>query len=173
MEYEVALTNKEIQHVFSRIVKNWFAPVMYDYQGCVTALVEGNEERANYLLNNIMESCFSYFDTAKKPENFYHGFVLGLLGYMGNRYILNSNRESGLGRYDVMLEAKNKADKSVILEFKVADKVGELAKEAEEALEQINKKNYARILLAHGVDVQNIIKYGLAFKGKQALVKRG
>lgn len=146
---------------------------MYDYQGCVTALVEGNEERANYLLNNIMESCFSYFDTAKKPENFYHGFVLGLLGYMGNRYILTSNRESGLGRYDVMLEAKNKADKSVILEFKVADKVGELAKEAEEALEQINKKNYARMLLAHGVDVQHIIKYGLAFKGKQALVKRG
>lgn len=171
LEYEVALTNKEIIILFKRIAKDWFANVPYDYQGFVNALVTGNEEMLNYRLNNILQNSLSYFDTAKKPENFYHGFVLGLLAYLGDKYYLTSNRESGLGRYDVMLEAKDKNDFSIILEFKVASNLRRLKQEADDALKQIEKQQYEQALLQRGIAQDKILKYGIAFKNKQAVVK--
>lgn len=171
LEYKVALTNKEMIILFKRIAKDWFANVPYDYQAFVNALIAGNEEALNYRLNNILSNSLSYFDTAKKPENFYHGFVLGLLAYLGDKYYLTSNRESGLGRYDVMLEAKDKNDPSIILEFKVASNLRRLKAEADEALKQIEKKQYEQTLLQRGIAKEKIFKYGIAFKNKQAVVK--
>lgn len=171
LEYEVALTNKEIIILFKRIAKDWFSPVTYDYQAFVNALVTGNEEVLNYRLNNILGNSLSYFDTAKQPENFYHGFVLGLLAYLGDKYYLTSNRESGLGRYDVMLEAKDKNNSSIILEFKIASNIRRLKAEADEALKQIEKKQYEQSLLQRGIAQDKILKYGIAFKNKQAVVK--
>lgn len=171
LEYEVALTNKEILTVFKRIAKDWFANVPYDYQAFVNALVSGNEEVLNYRLNNILQNSLSYFDTAKKPENFYHGFVLGLLAYLGDKYYLTSNRESGLGRYDVMLEANDQNDPSIILEFKVATNLRRLKQEADDALKQIEKQQYEQTLLQRGIAQDKIFKYGIAFKNKQAVVK--
>ena len=120
---------------------------------------------------------FSYFDTGKRPshqepERFYHGFVLGLISELYGRYVITSNRESGFGRYDVMLEPKNKEDKAYIFEFKVHDPDEEqsLSETVEAALKQIEEKQYEAALIAKGIEPERIYKFGFAFEGKKVLI---
>ena len=124
-KYQLALTNLEVKLMFQGMVHDWFAPVQPDYNDFVRAMLLGDVDAMNEYMNRIAIQTFSYFDTGERasgaePERFYHGFVLGLLVDLRDRYYLKSNRESGFGRYDVMLEPKNSKEcKAVILEFKV------------------------------------------------------
>ena len=136
----------------------------------------------NYYMNEVALGTFSSFDTGKapsgasQPERFYHGFVLGLMVDRAKNYILKSNRESGFGRYDVVMEPKDPAQVAVIMEFKVFnEKKGEKSLEdtAENALKQIEEKKYDTDLLQRGIPAERIYKYGFAFEGERCLIKRG
>lgn len=123
-KYELALTNLEVRIMFHNLIRSWFARAKADYNYFVKALLAGDTLAMNNYMNRVSRKTFSYFDTGKdpsylEPERFYHGFVLGLIMDLQDRYVITSNRESGFGRYDVMLEPKNKTDHAYILEFKV------------------------------------------------------
>lgn len=126
----------------------------------------------------IMKSRWqSSFDVGQKesrtaPERFYHGFVLGLLVELNSRYVMLSNHESGLGRYDVMLKPKKPSDDAYILEFKVINtkKEKDLSETVQAALKQIDDKKYETSLIARGVPVEKIHKYGFVFRGKEVLI---
>ena len=129
-------------------------------------------------MNEVALKIFSYFDTGSnpskvQPERFYHGFVLGLLVDLKGRYHMTSNRESGFGRYDIMLEpVKPEQDDAIIIEFKVFHPKKEQSMEETiaAALNQIEKKQYEADLIAKGIPKDKIRKYGFAFEGKNVLI---
>ena len=175
--YDLALTNYEVKRMFYSMVRGWFSPVKKDYNGFVKALLRGNLKEMNIYMNHVAIETFSYFDTGKRisrtePERFYHGFVLGLLTELVEEYVLTSNRESGYGRYDVMLEPKDKTKKAFILEFKIHEPEEEnsLKETVEVALKQIEEMQYEVDLIAKGCKRENIKKYGFAFEGKKVLI---
>ncbi len=175
--YELALTNLEVRIMFERMIKGWFHESRTDYNDFVKALLLGDIHAMNEYMNGIARSVFSYFDTGKNPseanpERFYHGFVLGLMVELRGRYVLTSNRESGFGRYDVMLEPVNPADDAIIMEFKVfrTKKENELSDTVNAALMQIEDKKYETALIAKGIPKKKIRKYGFAFRGKEVLI---
>ncbi len=131
----------------------------------------------NEYMNRVAMSTFRYFDTGKQPsgeepERFYHGFVLGLMVELAGRYTILSNRERGFGRYDVMLEPLRAEDDAYILEFKVYSprRESSLEETVENALLQIEKKQYEAALKAKGIEDGRIRKYGFAFRGKEVLI---
>ena len=175
--YELALTNGEVRRIFEDLVENWFKGTE-SYGGFLEALREGNLKYMNEYMNDVSLSCFSSFDTGgtsakRNPERFYHGFVLGLLVDLRDRYVLTSNRESGLGRYDVMLEPRDPArDDAFIFEFKVhdSDDESDLKATVAAALEQIKARHYAQQLIERGIPENRIRKYGFAFRGREVLI---
>lgn len=131
----------------------------------------------NAYMNRVALNIFSYFDTGKgpsgtEPERFYHGFVLGLLVDMSDKYLLHSNRESGFGRYDVLLEPLNKEEDGIIIEFKVHDPEDEetLQDTVQSVLKQIEEKKYGQEIRRRGISKEHIRKYGFAFEGKKVLI---
>ena len=177
-QYELALTNLEVKLMFRNMIRNWFTEAETDYNDFIRAMLEDDLDAMNEYMNRVALRTFSYFDTGnspsgEEPERFYHGFVLGLIVDLQNRYFITSNQESGFGRYDVVLEPKNSCtDDAIILEFKVRNKRREASLEdtVQEALKQIEKKQYAERLTARGIPKEHIRSYGFAFQGKKVLI---
>lgn len=176
--YELSVTNFEVLVMLKKLVRSWFAPSASNYNEFIKALLQDDIKAMNLYMNRIAVSVFSFFDTGKKPsettepERFYHGFVLGLIVDLEERYRITSNRESGFGRYDIMLEPKNGHDPAIIIEFKIQEPEEEkdLSQTVEAALRQIDAKNFAVELLDKGIQADRIRKYGFAFCGKTVLV---
>ena len=125
-KYEIALTNLEVKLMFRNMIRMWFSEAETDYNDFVKALLIGDVRAMNVYMNRVALSTFSYFDTGKRPfgdepERFYHGFVLGLIVELQVRYVITSNRESGFGRYDVVLEPRNPKEDDAIVEIKVGE----------------------------------------------------
>ena len=175
--YELTLTNREVKRMFCTMVRGWFQKSRREYNGFIKALLEDDLKTMNYYMNKVALATFSTFDTGNKPseaaepERFYHGFILGLLVELSDRYTVTSNRESGFGRCDVILEPKQKDD-GILLEFKVqdTDDEKELSDTVKAALQQIEKKKYETLLTEKGIPKKRRRKYGFAFSGKQVLI---
>ncbi len=177
--YELVLTNKEVEIMFRKMIKKWFSGSAAVYNGFIKAMLENDVKSMNAYMNKVALATFSFFDSGRKPseeaepERFYHGFVLGLSVELADRYIITSNRESGFGRYDVMLEPRRREDPGILMEFQVRDSADEatLADTAQEALDQIERKRYAAVLEEKGIEKTRMRRYGFAFEGKTVLIK--
>lgn len=175
--YELAITNMEINVMFRGMVSDWFSDSQPEYNSFIKALVLGDVDHMNDYMNEVTLHMFGSFDTGRQPsqaqpERFYHGFVLGLMVDMQRDYIVTSNGESGFGRYDVMIEPRDKKKDAFILEFKVFNKRREKSLEdtVRAAHAQIEEKQYEAALVAKGIPAGNIRKYGFAFEGKKVLI---
>lgn len=177
-EYELTLTNHEVKRMFYSMVRGWFNCVQTDYNDFIKALLLEDIKAMNAYMNRVALNIFSYFDMGRKPsgeepERFYHGFVLGLMVDLQNRYIISSNKESGFGRYDVVLEPRNPGEgHAIIMEFKVRDPEEKttLRDTVQDALKQIEEKKYETALIQRGIPADRIRKYGFAFEGKKVLI---
>ena len=176
--YHLKITNLETTAMFSEMFTGWFQGNHSSYNDFIRALLQGSIKQMNLYMNDVALDTFSTFDTGSRPsartqpERFYHGFVLGLLVDLREEYLLKSNRESGFGRYDVMLIPKDRTRPAIVMEFKVfdGDEEQDLKDTVQAALKQIEEKQYDTELLALGIPKDHIRHYGFAFEGKKVLI---
>lgn len=180
-KYELSLTNLEVRIMFQKLISGWFKTIRNTSDEFVIALIKGDIKAMNYFMNKIALATFSYFDVGNKPseyiepERFYHGFVLGIMVGERENYIIKSNRESGFGRYDIMMvpkDIKNKKLPAIVIEFKVYDSEDEkqLKDTVEAAHRQIEEKRYDDEIIQLGIEKDRIKHYGFAFEGKKVLI---
>ena len=172
--YKVKIVNNEIRILFSQIIRDWFSNKVIgnDLNSIMKDLVTLNLEEFKEKFKILVMQMFSYMDVGKDTaENFYHAFVLGMLVSLKDTYVVNSNRESGMGRYDIMLEPKDKNANSFIMEFKVfkQDKEKDIEETIANAKKQIEDKQYETSLRERGFT--NITKMVFAFDGKEVKVE--
>ncbi len=161
---ELALPNREIRRVYNTEILSWLRNAIDQnvMSGLEKALYLNDGQKLQEYLRRYMVTCISSFDGA--AEGFYHGMMLGLVAGMSSRYYIRSNRESGLGRFDLVLEPKMHDMPGIIMEFKAVHTEKDLAEKAKEALKQIEAKQYDADFKDRGI--QETVKYGIAFCGK-------
>lgn len=165
---KVVIPNEELKSVYENLILNWFKESIEkrDFNDLYQALEAGNTKKIEDILNQQLMSTISFYDNA---ESFYHGFLAGILN-QSKEYIVKSNRESGLGRNDLMVYSPNIAANAFVLELKAADKYKELDTSCETALQQIKDKRYTAYL--EDIGYENITCYGIAFFRKNCRVKK-
>ena len=164
-----SIPNKEVKYIFKNKILKWFNDRIKekDFSKMYDAVVNRDAEIFQEELSDMLLETISFNDAY---ENFYHGFVAGVLSNM-KRYLVKSNRESGKGRSDIFIKSVSRRGVAVILELKVAKNFDELESKAAEALKQIEDKKYEEELRRDGY--KNIIKYGISFFGKDCFIKLG
>lgn len=178
--YVLKITNFEVELTLQNLIAGWFETAGIHYSGFMNSLITGNSDEAQSNLKNILLSTTNFYDNGKyiseddKPASFYHGLVLGMVA-QESEYHNTSNREGGRGRYDVMLKPLKKDLPGIIIEFKLFDPKKEktLDETAERALLQIFEKKYDTELISDGIPSDKILHYGMAFSGKEVVVKLG
>ena len=176
--YYLKITNHETMLMFENMIGDWFTEEESAYGNFKEALLAGDLDYMNQFINQVALQTFNSFDTGKKPseelepERFYHGFVLGLIVDLTGKYRITSNRESGFGRYDVIMEPLEENLDAIIMEFKVQNTAKEksLEQTVQNALRQIEEKQYDIELLSRGITKERIRHYGFAFRGKKVLI---
>ena len=180
MECDLSITNTETLLMFRSMIKKWFSRSQSSYNDFCKYLIQSDVESMEDYMNDVALDMVSFFDVGKlspksEPERFYHGLVLGLMVSLKDKYSISSNRESGRGRYDIMLKPLNNDLPAIIIEFKVYNERKEksLEETAANALRQIEDKQYEKELLSIGIEQSRIRKYGFAFRGKEVIVREG
>ena len=180
--YSLAIVNHEVMEMMDDLVLRWFSDGGDDsaYNGFIDAVTKCDEEGMQESLSTLSLELMGSLDMATKEnskdvENFYHGFVLGLVASTRGRYSITSNRESGKGRYDIMMEPLDKfKDNGIIIEFKIFNPKEEESLEGTclRALNQIDDKKYDVELKKHGIPDERIAKFGIGYSGKEVLVRK-
>ncbi|MDE6619402.1 MAG: ATP-binding protein [Lachnospiraceae bacterium] len=178
--YTLTLTNMETLIMFENMVSGWFGgDTGIVYNEFINAMLCDNVRKMNTFMNKVALNTFSSFDSGNhpaektEPERFYHGFVLGMIVNLADGYKVRSNRESGYGRYDVMIQPLDKTKKAFIFEFKVLsadDDESTLEDTVANAHRQIEEKRYEAELISEGFSPEQIRTYGFAFRGKECLI---
>lgn len=174
---DLSITNRETIYGFRKMIRAWFNSKSGSYNDFCDELLRGDVEGMNYYFEDVVYDMISVYDTGNKqsariPERFYHGLVLGLMVELRDKYRITSNRESGFGRYDIMLFPLVDNLDGIIIEFKVRNPKTESSLEvtARNGLAQIDEKNYQSELIACGIPENKIRKYAFAFEGKEVFI---
>jgi hypothetical protein len=172
----LCIPNKEVRYIYRNIISNWLEKSFQNekLKQMYKALIDGNIEEFELILNDFVITTLSFFDAkGKEPEAVYLGFIAGMLIGLGPEYQVKTNRESGYGRYDVMVMPKDKNKQAIIMELKSVNKTKhkDFDKSIKEALKQIEEKAYAKELEALGYS--NILKLAIVSDGKMVRVEKG
>ena len=166
---EMAIPNSEVRYVYKNAVLRWFEKKTEkkELTPLYESLLNGDAEKMAEILSENLMDTISFYDD---QESYYHGFLVGMLKNIGN-YIVQSNRESGNGRPDILVRYPSVRGKAVIIEIKVAKTYQGLEEKCDEALRQIEEQKYEAALRQEGY--QKILKYGVTFYKKECMVKMG